>query len=215
MVVFILSWIGYCTIQLFYVSWKSTSCILPCHLCHHDVVEMYNSKNNLNQWLCPISQLQWQWTVFCLSIHGLDIDPLPNYSKWRNAYWKKGVFSGVPLARNGRGNLTGSDEFRITYFTDCLFSDWTPPWRGSACSPWEGKMLEFKVVVLGSGGVGKSALTVKFVSGTFVDRYDPTIEDFYRKEIEVCHVSLPKKNVEEAYWFLFHKTFKYVLPDFS
>lgn len=46
-------------------------------------------------------------------------------------------------------------------------------------------MLEFKVVVLGSGGVGKSALTVKFVSGTFVDRYDPTIEDFYRKEIEV------------------------------
>jgi len=41
------------------------------------------------------------------------------------------------------------------------------------------------VVVLGSGGVGKSALTVKFVSGTFVDRYDPTIEDFYRKEIEV------------------------------
>jgi len=38
---------------------------------------------------------------------------------------------------------------------------------------------------LGSGGVGKSALTVKFVSGTFVDRYDPTIEDFYRKEIEV------------------------------
>lgn len=41
------------------------------------------------------------------------------------------------------------------------------------------------MVVLGSGGVGKSALTVKFVSGTFVDRYDPTIEDFYRKEIEV------------------------------
>ena len=41
-------------------------------------------------------------------------------------------------------------------------------------------------MVLGSGGVGKSALTVKFVSGTFVDRYDPTIEDFYRKEIEVC-----------------------------
>jgi len=51
-------------------------------------------------------------------------------------------------------------------------------------------MLEFKVVVLGSGGVGKSALTVKFVSGTFVDRYDPTIEDFYRKEIEVGYSSL-------------------------
>ncbi|CAH1781205.1 unnamed protein product [Owenia fusiformis] len=48
-------------------------------------------------------------------------------------------------------------------------------------------MREYKVVVLGSGGVGKSALTVKFVSGTFMEKYDPTIEDFYRKEIEVDH----------------------------
>ncbi|XP_064615083.1 ras-related protein Rap-2c-like [Liolophura sinensis] len=46
-------------------------------------------------------------------------------------------------------------------------------------------MREYKVVMLGSGGVGKSALTVKFVSGTFMEKYDPTIEDFYRKEIEV------------------------------
>ncbi|GAU91795.1 hypothetical protein RvY_03985 [Ramazzottius varieornatus] len=46
-------------------------------------------------------------------------------------------------------------------------------------------MREFKVVVLGSGGVGKSALTVQFVSGHFCEKYDPTIEDFYRKEIEV------------------------------
>ncbi|EFX80641.1 hypothetical protein DAPPUDRAFT_318262 [Daphnia pulex] len=47
------------------------------------------------------------------------------------------------------------------------------------------KMREFKVVVLGSGGVGKSALTVQFVTGCFMEKYDPTIEDFYRKEIEV------------------------------
>ncbi|KAG5673483.1 hypothetical protein PVAND_003527 [Polypedilum vanderplanki] len=46
-------------------------------------------------------------------------------------------------------------------------------------------MREFKVVVLGSGGVGKSALTVQFVSGCFIEKYDPTVEDFYRKEIEV------------------------------
>lgn len=46
-------------------------------------------------------------------------------------------------------------------------------------------MREFKVVVLGSGGVGKSALTVQFVQGVFTEKYDPTIEDFYRKEIEV------------------------------
>ena len=50
-------------------------------------------------------------------------------------------------------------------------------WRHSSKSV----MKEFKVVVLGSGGVGKSALTVQFVSGHFMEKYDPTIEDFYRK----------------------------------
>ena len=48
-------------------------------------------------------------------------------------------------------------------------------------------MKEFKVVVLGSGGVGKSALTVQFVSGHFMEKYDPTIEDFYRKVSSNMH----------------------------
>jgi len=46
-------------------------------------------------------------------------------------------------------------------------------------------MREYKLVVLGSGGVGKSALTVQFVQGIFVEKYDPTIEDSYRKQTEV------------------------------
>uniref|UniRef100_A0A8D2H117 Small monomeric GTPase n=1 Tax=Urocitellus parryii TaxID=9999 RepID=A0A8D2H117_UROPR len=40
------------------------------------------------------------------------------------------------------------------------------------------------IVVLGSGGVGKSALTVQFVQGIFVEKYDPMIEDSYRKQVE-------------------------------
>merc|ERR1712071_31398 len=47
------------------------------------------------------------------------------------------------------------------------------------------RMREYKIVVLGSGGVGKSALTVHFVQGIFVEKYDPTIEDSYRKQVEV------------------------------
>jgi small GTP-binding protein len=43
----------------------------------------------------------------------------------------------------------------------------------------------YKIVVVGSGGVGKSCLTVRFVQGRFVKVYDPTIEDFYRKQIDV------------------------------
>ena len=44
---------------------------------------------------------------------------------------------------------------------------------------------EYKIVVLGSGGVGKSALTVQYCCGTFVEKYDPTIEDFYRKDTDI------------------------------
>ncbi|CAJ0868327.1 4923_t:CDS:2 [Entrophospora sp. SA101] len=46
-------------------------------------------------------------------------------------------------------------------------------------------MKDYKLVVLGSGGVGKSAFTVQFVQSMFVERYDPTIEDSYRKKVEI------------------------------
>ena len=43
-------------------------------------------------------------------------------------------------------------------------------------------MTEYKIVILGGGGVGKSALTIYFINNHFVDEYDPTIEDSYRKQ---------------------------------
>ncbi|KAK5575465.1 hypothetical protein RB653_006598 [Dictyostelium firmibasis] len=45
-------------------------------------------------------------------------------------------------------------------------------------------MQTFKVVVLGASGTGKTSLTVRFVNGDFIETYDPTIEDLYRKVIE-------------------------------
>eukprot|EP01098_Paradermamoeba_levis_P017309 TRINITY_DN98_c0_g2_i1.p1 TRINITY_DN98_c0_g2~~TRINITY_DN98_c0_g2_i1.p1 ORF type:complete len:211 (-),score=87.30 TRINITY_DN98_c0_g2_i1:797-1360(-) len=42
--------------------------------------------------------------------------------------------------------------------------------------------MEYKLVVLGGGNIGKSALTVQCVANHFVEEYDPTIEDSYRKQ---------------------------------
>ncbi|MCJ1364148.1 Ras- protein rsr1 [Acarospora aff. strigata] len=44
---------------------------------------------------------------------------------------------------------------------------------------------EYEIVVLGAGGVGKSCLTAQFVQNVWIESYDPTIEDSYRKQIEV------------------------------
>ena len=44
---------------------------------------------------------------------------------------------------------------------------------------------EHRIVVVGSGGVGKSALTISFVQNHFIEEYDPTIEDSYRKQVDV------------------------------
>ncbi|XP_015420934.1 PREDICTED: ras-related protein R-Ras, partial [Myotis davidii] len=41
------------------------------------------------------------------------------------------------------------------------------------------------LVVVGGGGVGKSALTIQFIQSYFVSDYDPTIEDSYTK---ICTV---------------------------
>jgi GTPase KRas protein len=42
--------------------------------------------------------------------------------------------------------------------------------------------VQYKLVVLGGGGVGKSALTIRLVTDNFLEEYDPTIEDSYRKQ---------------------------------
>ncbi|RYO78649.1 hypothetical protein DL766_000056 [Monosporascus sp. MC13-8B] len=46
-------------------------------------------------------------------------------------------------------------------------------------------MVLYKLVVLGDGGVGKTALTIQLCLQHFVETYDPTIEDSYRKQVVI------------------------------
>jgi len=47
------------------------------------------------------------------------------------------------------------------------------------------RKTEYKLTVLGSGGVGKTALTVQMTSSHFVEYYDPTIESSYQRQVVV------------------------------
>jgi len=43
----------------------------------------------------------------------------------------------------------------------------------------------FKLAILGDGGVGKSAIALRLISGSFIEHYDPTVEDSHRKIVFV------------------------------
>ena len=55
----------------------------------------------------------------------------------------------------------------------------------------------YQIAVVGSGGVGKSSLTIRFVQNTFIEQYDPTIEDSYRKMITVPGLKKAEKEREK------------------
>ena len=46
----------------------------------------------------------------------------------------------------------------------------------SATASASGGVRRYRIVVLGDGGVGKSALTLQYVQHNFIDYHDPTIE---------------------------------------
>eukprot|EP01115_Flamella_aegyptia_P012751 TRINITY_DN64_c0_g3_i1.p1 TRINITY_DN64_c0_g3~~TRINITY_DN64_c0_g3_i1.p1 ORF type:complete len:192 (-),score=39.86 TRINITY_DN64_c0_g3_i1:229-804(-) len=55
-----------------------------------------------------------------------------------------------------------------------------------------------RFVIVGSGGVGKSAITVQFTSNRFVTEYDPTIEETYRRQVTVDDKSVMLEIMDTA-----------------
>jgi len=61
-----------------------------------------------------------------------------------------------------------------------------------------------QLTVLGEGGVGKTALTVQFISNHFVEYYDPTIESSYRQQYlvddRIAFFEVLDTAGQEEYW---------------
>ncbi|KAK7115338.1 GTP-binding protein Rit2-like [Littorina saxatilis] len=55
----------------------------------------------------------------------------------------------------------------------------------SASGGTRDRRRKFKLVILGDGGVGKSALVIQFVSHRFQEYHDPTIEDAYEQQCRI------------------------------
>ncbi|EIW57833.1 ras-domain-containing protein [Trametes versicolor FP-101664 SS1] len=55
---------------------------------------------------------------------------------------------------------------------------------GRSITRKSGSNQRYSTVVLGAGGVGKSALVMRYGKNTFLDQYDPTIEEEYEVTVE-------------------------------
>jgi Ras-related protein Ral-A len=69
--------------------------------------------------------------------------------------------------------------------------------------PKSGALALHRVIMVGSGGVGKSALTLQFMYGEFVEDYEPTKADSYRKKVVIdgqeCQIDILDTAGQEDY----------------
>ncbi|KAJ1564563.1 hypothetical protein HK096_007388, partial [Nowakowskiella sp. JEL0078] len=60
-----------------------------------------------------------------------------------------------------------------------------------------------KIIMVGSGGVGKSAVTLQYMYGDFIEEYDPTKADSYRKKVTLdnqdCFIDILDTAGQEEY----------------
>jgi len=58
--------------------------------------------------------------------------------------------------------------------------------------------MTIKIIVMGVGGVGKSAITNRFVAGRWIDKYDPTVEESYQTTIDIDGKALQVEILDTA-----------------
>ena len=80
-----------------------------------------------------------------------------------------------------------------------VFLNYTDTFIKHVTNIFQKTMTEYKLVVVGAGGVGKSALTIQLIQNHFVDEYDPTIEDSYRKQVQDHSVDGYDPSIEDGY----------------
>lgn len=143
-------------------------------------------------------------TFFTFPFEGLNLSPHYTHSHTQTTY----VFS--PLGINGNISMlclyhhlwTASFPVQLCVcvcvsvrMLTCLFlSPLSSPAAACVwvCVRWAAaaRMTEYKLVVVGAGGVGKSALTIQLIQNHFVDEYDPTIEVWLSSACSQCFLGL-------------------------
>jgi GTPase KRas protein len=67
----------------------------------------------------------------------------------------------------------------------------------------ENEISQYRIVIFGSAVVGKSALTIQFIHNHFLEEYDPSVEDSYRKQVTIdqedCILDMTDTSDQEEY----------------
>jgi len=140
----------------------------------------------------------------------VDVSPKMSFKKFLKQGGRelgiKAVRCYVPTAGGGYNEINFLDELKMNDVVVLLASgEEFQGMDGSAQKEDE----QLSVSVLGTGGVGKSALTLRFVRDFFVQDWDPTIEDAYRKTVYVdgksCALSILDTAGQEDFESLRHQ----------
>lgn len=126
-----------------------------------------------------ISLLDCMYFVCCLSVcrlHGDEKEPLSVF-----LFLMSTALLSPPshLSPSSRSSGRQPPPSRLPTFAVALESE-----MATSAVPSD-NLPTYKLVVVGDGGVGKSALTIQFFQKIFVPDYDPTIEDSYLKHTEI------------------------------